>query len=217
MYTTADFVASGSIDGSGIRHRREKSVRRSESMDSILLLEVNGCSKSFPGVKALDSIDFDLFSGEIHTIVGENGAGKSTLIKILSGALRPDEGTIAVAGKQFTHLSPSLAHQFGITTIFQEVSLASEMTVAENIAMGREPLTRLRVHRLQEDSTATRPACSPSWGSRWTSPSRWPTSASHNASRFKSPGRWPQTPRSSSWTSRPPPTAPLKSEICLGW
>ena len=111
-------------------------------MDPILLLEVSGCSKSFPGVKALDRIDFDLFSGEIHCIVGENGAGKSTLIKMLSGALRPDEGSIAVAGRQFTHLSPSLAHQLGITTIFQEVSLASEMTVAENIAMGQEPLTR---------------------------------------------------------------------------
>ena len=112
-------------------------------MERRILLEVRGCSKSFPGVKAFDKVDFDLYSGEIHCVVGENGAGKSTFIKMLSGALRPDEGLITIDGKQYTHLTPSQAHQLGITTIFQEIALAPEMTVAENIYMGREPLTRL--------------------------------------------------------------------------
>ena len=112
-------------------------------MERRILLDVKGCSKSFPGVKAFDKVDFDLYAGEIHCVVGENGAGKSTFIKMLSGALRPDEGVITMDGKQYSHLTPSLAHQLGITTIFQEISLAPELTVAENIFMGREPVGRL--------------------------------------------------------------------------
>jgi ribose transport system ATP-binding protein len=126
-------------------------------MERRILLEVRGCSKSFPGVKAFDKVDFDLYEGEVHCVVGENGAGKSTFIKMLSGALRPDEGQITIAGKQYTHLTPSQAHQLGITTIFQEISLAPEMTVAENIFMGREPLTRLGMinyPRMQREARA---------------------------------------------------------------
>jgi len=107
-----------------------------------VLLEVKGCSKSFPGVKAFNKVDFDLYEGEIHCIVGENGAGKSTFIKMLSGALRPDEGTIIIGGQQYSYLTPALAHQLGITTIYQEISLAPELTVAENIFMGMEPVNR---------------------------------------------------------------------------
>jgi ribose transport system ATP-binding protein len=126
-------------------------------MERTILLEVRACSKSFPGVKAFDKVDFDLFAGEIHCVVGENGAGKSTFIKMLSGALRPDEGQITIAGKQYTHLTPSQAHQLGITTIFQEISLAPELTVAENIFMGREPVTRLGMidyPRMQREARA---------------------------------------------------------------
>jgi ribose transport system ATP-binding protein len=106
------------------------------------LLEVKGCSKSFPGVQAFNKVDFDLLAGEIHCVVGENGAGKSTFIKMLSGALRPDEGTITIGGQQYSHLTPALAHQLGIQTIYQEISLAPDMTVAENIFMGQEPVNR---------------------------------------------------------------------------
>jgi ribose transport system ATP-binding protein len=106
------------------------------------LLEVKGCSKSFPGVQAFSKVDFDLNAGEIHCVVGENGAGKSTFIKMLSGALRPDEGVITIAGQQYTHLTPALAHQLGIQTIYQEISLSPYMTVAENIFMGQEPVNR---------------------------------------------------------------------------
>jgi ribose transport system ATP-binding protein len=126
-------------------------------MERTTLLEVRGCSKSFPGVKAFEKVDFDLYAGEIHCVVGENGAGKSTFIKMLSGALLPDEGVITIGGKQYSHLTPSLAHELGITTIFQEISLAPELTVAENIFMGREPVTRLGMvdyRRMQREASA---------------------------------------------------------------
>lgn len=107
------------------------------------MLEVRACSKAFPGVQAFDKVDFDLYAGEIHCVVGENGAGKSTFIKILSGALRPDEGTIVIDGEEYTSLTPAAAHRLGIQTIYQEISLAPDLTVAENIFMGQEPVNRL--------------------------------------------------------------------------
>jgi ABC-type sugar transport system ATPase subunit len=111
-------------------------------VERLKLLEVKGCSKSFPGVQAFSKMDFDLYAGEIHCVVGENGAGKSTFIKMLSGALRPDEGVITIGERQFSHLTPSLAHQLGIQTIYQEISLSPDLTVAENIFMGQEPVNR---------------------------------------------------------------------------
>ncbi len=115
------------------------------SDQSGLLLEVKQCSKSFPGVQAFNKVDFDLYRGEIHCVVGENGAGKSTFIKMLSGALQPDEGTIRIEGKEYTSLNPALAHSLGIQTIYQELSLAPELTVAENIFIGSWPAGRLGV------------------------------------------------------------------------
>ena len=111
-------------------------------MEHKTLLEVRGCSKSFPGVKAFHKVDFDLYAGEIHCVVGENGAGKTTFIKMLAGALRPDEGMITIDGQQYSHLTPALAHHLGIQTIYQEISLAPDLTVAENIFMGQEPVNR---------------------------------------------------------------------------
>lgn len=111
-------------------------------MERKILLEVKACSKSFPGVQAFSEVDFDLYEGEIHCVVGENGAGKSTFIKILSGALRPDAGTLTIAGEQYTSLTPALAHRLGIQTIYQEISLAPDLSVAENIFMGMEPVNR---------------------------------------------------------------------------
>jgi len=112
-------------------------------VESTSLLNVRGCNKSFPGVKALSDFTFDLNAGEVHCVVGENGAGKSTFIKLLSGALRPDEGTITIADKEYAHLTPALAQELGIRTIYQEISLAPDLSVAENILMGKEPTTRL--------------------------------------------------------------------------
>jgi ABC-type sugar transport system ATPase subunit len=110
-----------------------------------IILQVIQCSKSFPGVKAFNNVDFDLYAGEIHCVVGENGAGKSTFIKILSGALRPDGGKIIIDSQEFTHLNPALAHRLGIQTIYQEISLAPDLTVAENIFMGDWPTNKLGI------------------------------------------------------------------------
>ena len=110
-----------------------------------VLLEVKQCSKSFPGVKAFNKVDFDLYKGEIHCVVGENGAGKSTFIKMLSGALVPDEGTFIIEGQEYTSLTPAQAHYLGIQTIYQELSLALELTVAENIFIGNWPTNNLGI------------------------------------------------------------------------
>jgi len=100
-------------------------------------------SKSFPGVKALDDVQLDVYRGEVHALLGENGAGKSTLVKILSGAHQPDEGTIVIDGKHVSFSSTRDAEHAGISIIYQELILIPQMTVAENIFLGREPKTKL--------------------------------------------------------------------------
>lgn len=100
-------------------------------------IELKGVSKFFPGVKALEKIEFDVYPGEIHCIVGGNGAGKSTLIKILSGLYAPTEGTIVFdEGDSYTHLTPHISRAKGIQTIYQETLLAPALSVAENIFLG---------------------------------------------------------------------------------
>jgi ribose transport system ATP-binding protein len=106
-------------------------------------LEVNRISKSFPGVKALDQVDFSIRSGEVHALVGENGAGKSTLMKILAGIYTPDEGNIVYQGNTVNFRNPFQAIQEGIILIHQELSLVQELTVAENIFLGQLPLKTL--------------------------------------------------------------------------
>ena len=116
---------------------------------------MTGISKSFPGVRALDSVDFEVGAAEIHAFLGENGAGKSTLLKILSGAQQPDAGTIAFAGEVRNFASPQDAQAAGIVTIYQEFTLAPDMTMAENVFIGREPGSRFFISRRQlEDMTA---------------------------------------------------------------
>lgn len=103
------------------------------------ILEIKGVSKSFPGVKALESVDIEIREGEIHALVGENGAGKSTLIKILSGAYRKDRGEIIFDGTPIDIRNPHHAQQIGISTIYQEFNLANHLTVTENILLGQLP------------------------------------------------------------------------------
>jgi inositol transport system ATP-binding protein len=110
------------------------------------LLRMTGISKSFPGVRALDQVDFEVGEAEIHAFLGENGAGKSTLLKILSGAQPPDAGTIEFAGNPVSFASPQAAQAAGIVTIYQEFTLAPDMTVAENIFIGREPGSRMFIN-----------------------------------------------------------------------
>ena len=100
---------------------------------------MSGISKRFPGVQALDNVDFEVAAGEIHALLGENGAGKSTLLRILSGAQQPDAGEIRLRGSPVVFGSPHDAQRRGIVTIYQEFTLAPNMTVAENVFIGREP------------------------------------------------------------------------------
>jgi ABC-type sugar transport system ATPase subunit len=107
--------------------------------DSEYVLEMIDISKSFPGVQALNAVSLSIQRGEVHALVGENGAGKSTLMKILSGAYQRDTGRILLGGQEVEITSTSRALDLGIVMIYQETSLAPELTVAENIFMGRLP------------------------------------------------------------------------------
>jgi simple sugar transport system ATP-binding protein len=103
------------------------------------LVTMKGIAKSFPGVVALEDVDFSLKKGEIHALMGENGAGKSTLIKILTGVEHPDKGSIELDGKPVQVRSPQHSQQLGISTVYQEINLCTNITVAENIMLGHEP------------------------------------------------------------------------------
>ncbi len=113
--------------------------------DSVPLLKVCGVGKSFGATKALDRVDFQLYRGEVHALLGENGAGKSTLVRILSGAIRPDAGTMSLDGRPYCPNSPLEGIENGISVVYQELTLAPHLTVAENIMLGREPRTRGRL------------------------------------------------------------------------
>ncbi|WP_376792543.1 sugar ABC transporter ATP-binding protein [Thermoflexus sp.] len=106
------------------------------------LLRAEGISKAFPGVQALDRVTLEIFPGEIHGLVGENGAGKSTLIRILAGAIPRDAGRILWQGQPVEIADPRHARRMGIAVIHQELSLLPNLTVAENLFLGREPRTR---------------------------------------------------------------------------
>jgi len=107
------------------------------------VVEMRHITKVFPGVVALDNVDFECCCGEVHAVVGENGAGKSTLVKILSGVYQPDEGEILLDGKPVRIPSPHDAQQLGISIIYQELNLLPDLNVAENVFLGREPRNKL--------------------------------------------------------------------------
>ena len=104
------------------------------------VLEAKGISKSFPGVQALDNVDFTLRRGQVHGLMGENGAGKSTLIKVITGLYSQDSGDIIFDGESFRAHSPLHAAKSGISTVYQEINLVPTLSVAENIFIGRQPL-----------------------------------------------------------------------------
>jgi ribose transport system ATP-binding protein len=103
-------------------------------------LEMRGIVKRFPGVQALNDVSLDVRPGEVHVLLGENGAGKSTLIKVLSGAYPPDSGEIYIDGRPARVRNPHDAQALGVSTIYQEFNLAPDMSVADNIFLGREPM-----------------------------------------------------------------------------
>lgn len=110
-----------------------------DGSDKTPLLEVRNLTKTFPGVPALSSVDFTMYPGEVHAVLGENGAGKSTLIKVITGIYEKESGTISLQGKEITPKNPHEAQSLGISAVYQEVNLVPTLSVAENIFLGRQP------------------------------------------------------------------------------
>src|SRR6266496_4702335 len=106
--------------------------------DAQNIVKMQGIAKSFPGVVVLENVDFSLRKGEIHALMGENGAGKSTLIKVLTGVEHPDQGFIELEEKHVQVRSPQHSQQLGISTVYQEINLCTNISVAENIMLGHE-------------------------------------------------------------------------------
>ena len=128
------------------------------------LIEARGLTKLFPGTRALDGVDFDLERGEVHALLGENGAGKSTLIKCLTGAYRRDGGTVALDGAAIDPRTTADAQRLGIGTVYQEVNLLPNLTVAENLMLGRQPVRggrRSHAPSVQSATFRSQPAQSP--------------------------------------------------------
>ncbi|MBQ2183486.1 MAG: sugar ABC transporter ATP-binding protein, partial [Lachnospiraceae bacterium] len=119
-------------------------------MQENILLQMRQINKIFPGVKALSDVDFTLRKGEIHALMGENGAGKSTLIKILTGVYQMDSGVISVEGESVSIHSPQDAQNKGISTVYQEITLCPNLTVAENMFIGREGSTFVRQKKYEK-------------------------------------------------------------------
>ena len=116
-----------------------------ENRSSEYIVEMQGITKQFPGVKALNDVSFRLRGGEVMALLGENGAGKSTLMKVLSGVYQKDSGSIRVFGQEIDSLTPKKAQELGIAIIHQELNLCRHLTVAENIFLGREKIGGLRM------------------------------------------------------------------------
>ncbi len=106
------------------------------------ILEAQGLTKRFGGVTALNQVSFQLFPGEVLALAGDNGAGKSTLIKCISGVHPPEEGKVFLEGKEVSFTNPRDARAAGIETIYQDLALADNLDVGENVFLGREPMTR---------------------------------------------------------------------------
>jgi len=124
------------------------------SVDDQSLLEMRGISKRFGPVQALTDVTFTVRKGTVHALCGENGAGKSTLMKILAGVHRPDAGTIELNGKLLQFSKPFDAIEAGISMIYQELDLAEDLTVAENIFLGAEPRGSLPFFLSRADTVA---------------------------------------------------------------
>ncbi len=123
-------------------------------MQDDVVLTMRGICKYFPGVKALENVDFTLRKGTIHALMGENGAGKSTLIKVLTGVYPMDEGEIRIDGVEdaISIRSPQEAQSYGISTVYQEITLCPNLTVAENMFIGRSRKSRVDWKQMEKRS-----------------------------------------------------------------
>ena len=125
-------------------------------MEENVLLRMEGICKSFPGVKALDNAQLSVRAGTVHALMGENGAGKSTLIKSLTGVYHADRGTIWLEGNAISPKNTAHAQQLGIGTVYQEVNLLPNMSVADNLFIGREPRRFGLLRRKEMEARATK-------------------------------------------------------------
>jgi len=121
-----------------------------------VIVSMKGITKTFPGVKALDDVDFELRSGEVMALLGENGAGKSTLMKILSGVYTKDSGTMTILGKEYDNLNPKLAQEVGVAIIHQELNMCKHLSVTENMFLGRELRNGVTLNNTDMESEASR-------------------------------------------------------------
>ncbi len=121
-----------------------------------VIVSMKNVSKSFPGVKALDNVDFELRSGEVMALLGENGAGKSTLMKILSGVYTRDSGQLEIFGNEYGNLTPKQAEEAGVAIIHQELNLCRHLTVAENMFLGREIYGKFALDNAKMEAEAQR-------------------------------------------------------------
>src|SRR5260370_22196879 len=119
------------------------------------LLRASGISKSYAGVHALQTVSFDLHSGEVHALVGENGAGKSTLIKVITGATAADSGTLEIHGAVVQENSPTRSRALGVAAIYQQPALLPDLTVTENITLSLEQLSPWRRIHLRPQLSPT--------------------------------------------------------------
>ena len=133
-----------------------------------VLLQMRGIQKYFPGVHALDDCHFELKSGEVHALVGENGAGKSTMMKVLTGVYQMDAGEILLDGKPVQIHNTRDAQALGISIIHQELNLMKDLTVAENIFIGREPMNGILLDSRWWRSPKPSPTTTRAYSS-WTS------------------------------------------------
>ncbi|MDE5719014.1 MAG: sugar ABC transporter ATP-binding protein, partial [Lachnospiraceae bacterium] len=124
-------------------------------MNEVIVSMENIC-KTFPGVKALDHVNFELRSGEVMALLGENGAGKSTLMKVLSGVYTRDEGSLKIFGKEYGDLTPKQAQEVGVAIIHQELNMCRHLSVAENMFLGREIRGRFALNNAKMEQEAKR-------------------------------------------------------------
>ena len=121
---------------------------------SEVIVSMEHISKSFPGVRALDDVSFELRSGEVMALLGENGAGKSTLMKILSGVYEKESGTIKIMGREYESLSPKQALSAGVAIIHQELNMCKDLNVTENMFLGREHISGLVLNNSEMENEA---------------------------------------------------------------
>ena len=162
-------------------------------MNEKSVLEMRDIHKSFPGVKALQAVDFTLRKGEIHALMGENGAGKSTLIKVLTGVYEKDKGEIYLKGydKAVAIRSPQDAQNAGISTVYQEITLCPNLSVAENMYIGRTKGAGMNWKKMNRQADEI---CSP-WIYRQRPISSFRPVRSRSSRWLQSPERWIWTAR----------------------